>query len=515
MGGEAPGAERRGGTASVQRRLPGPPAQAPAQPAVPPSAGRVVGSAWPAHPLVVELNTWCWLGDLSRRFGRAVTLGDVPPEVWDELCTAGTDAVWLMGVWQRSPCSAAVLRAHAGHQRDAWDALSDLRPSDVVGSAYAIRADVVDAHLGGDAGLTAARAALATRGVRLVLDFVPNHIAIDHAWTSHHPQWCVRGSAADLARDPQAFVAVAGQVMANGRDPYFPAWPDVVQVDLSVAGLRQALTARLVAVAGRCDGVRVDMAMLLLHRVFAATWAGRCGPLPATEFWSEAIGALRRTHPDCLLMAEAYWDTDVELLALGFDRVYDKPSYDAVLHGDAVALRARLAREVPWQGRQMRFAENHDEARLATAAGKRTVAALVALSTLPGVRLWHEGQELGRRIRTPVTLGRRPHEPDDAVAMHLHRRLRAILTHHAVRAGVWSPLSVAGADELVAWAWHADVEHLVVVVNLGSQPVTGRMAVPPSAGMTDLLCAGATVWRDADALMVTIPAGGGAVVRCG
>ena len=115
----------------------------------------------------------------------------------------------------------------------------------MVGSPYCIRDYTVDAHLGGPAGLAAARAALAERGLGLILDFVPNHVAPDHPWTEAHPEYFVRGSDEDLERDPASFVRVGDGVLANGRDPYFPAWPDVVQLNAFSPDLRAAVIETL------------------------------------------------------------------------------------------------------------------------------------------------------------------------------------------------------------------------------------------------------------------------------
>lgn len=49
--------------------------------------------------VIYEINTLVWLRELSERYGRRVTLGDVPGEVWDEVALPGLDAVWLMRVW--------------------------------------------------------------------------------------------------------------------------------------------------------------------------------------------------------------------------------------------------------------------------------------------------------------------------------------------------------------------------------------------------------------------------------
>jgi glycosidase len=141
-----------------------------------------------AQPFIYELNTWVWLGELSRREGTAVDLGSVPEREWDAIAELGFDAVWLMGVWERSPAGIAIALANQPLVESFHGALPDFTADDVVGSPYCIRGYTVDTHLGGPAGLGAARAALAERGLGLVLDFVPNHVAPDHPWTETHPE---------------------------------------------------------------------------------------------------------------------------------------------------------------------------------------------------------------------------------------------------------------------------------------------------------------------------------------
>ena len=154
-------------------------------------------------------------------------------------------------------------------------ALPDFRPSDNVGSPYCVRRYVVDQHLGGPKGLRTARQELASRGMNLVLDFVPNHVAPDHPWVVEHPEYFVRGNADDITRDPASFLDVGGNICACGRDPFFPAWPDVLQLNALQPGLRQAVTETISSIAGQCDGIRCDMAMLVLNAVFARTWGSR------------------------------------------------------------------------------------------------------------------------------------------------------------------------------------------------------------------------------------------------
>ena len=148
----------------------------------------------------------------------------MPGRCWDELETLGIDAVWMMGVWQRSPAGIAIALQNPDLTAAFDAALPDWQSADVVGSPYCIRDYRVDDHLGGPDGLAVARAALTARGIGLILDFVPNHVAPDHPWVTDRTGLFVAGTQDDLNGDPQSFQRIEDRVLANGRDPFFPAW---------------------------------------------------------------------------------------------------------------------------------------------------------------------------------------------------------------------------------------------------------------------------------------------------
>ena len=203
------------------------------------------------HPFIYEINTWVWIDELRGRHGETVGLADVPPSEWDAIAALGFDAVWLMGVWERSPAGITIALQNTGLLEDFEHALPGFTADDVVGSPYCIRDYTVAGHLGGPAGLASARRALADRGLGLILDFVPNHVAPDHPWLADHPEYFVRGDAEDLARDPAGFLAVGDSVIARGRDPFFPPWPDVAQLYSSSVLPPSARDASIQAVSSR------------------------------------------------------------------------------------------------------------------------------------------------------------------------------------------------------------------------------------------------------------------------
>jgi hypothetical protein len=445
----------------------------------------LLSPAWPKHPVVYEINTWAWLHELGEAAGRSVTLASVPAGEWDALATLGADAAWLMGVWERSPAGRRIAIGRPDLLDEFRRALPDFTDADVVGSPYCVRRYVVDERLGGPAGLAAARRALAERGLRLVLDFVPNHVAPDHAWVRENPEVFVTGNQDDLRNDPASFLEVAGRVFALGRDPHFPAWPDVLQLHAFAPALRTEAASTLGEIAGACDAVRCDMAMLMMNEVFARTWGRRAGPPPAADYWPSVVAEVKRRYPGFRFIAEAYWDLEWALQQQGFDYCYDKRLYDRLEKEGAGSVRLHLQADLAYQSGLMRFVENHDEARAAVAfAGEKARAVAVVFATLPGARLFHQGQLQGRRIRLPVFLARRPREPVDRDLEAFYRKLLRAIAAPALREGAWRLLEPTGWVDnptfrsLVAWAWERGAERHVVAVNVSEAPAQGRVPFP-------------------------------------
>lgn len=431
----------------------------------------------PSHPTLIQIPTRVWLQGLGKGLGRAATLADVPDADLEAWATAGFDWIWLLGVWRIGPAVHAAALANRPLRQQLAAILPGLQDADICGSCFAIDGYTVAADLGGPEALALLRERLHRHGLRLMLDFIPNHVGLGHPWLAEHPDWFLHGRASDLALAPHNWTRVAGPdgdlVLAHGRDPFFPGWSDTLQLDYSQPGLVAAMTAELAGVARLCDGVRCDMAMLVLPEVFQHTW-GRY----ALPFWPAAIARVRANQQSFFFVAEVYWDLETQLLAAGFDACYDKPLYDA-LHGAAPAVRGRLFASADLQGRLVRFLENHDEARAATAfpPGRHEAAAVLTYLS-PGLRFFHHGQREGYQVRLPVQLRRGPAEPVEPTRAAFYDSLWALLGDVALRQGSWRLLPVGPAhpdettwSDVLAWTWtHADAGTRLVVVNFAPQP---------------------------------------------
>jgi hypothetical protein len=438
-------------------------------------------TAWPDNPIIYEINTWVWLRKLSLRHDRLISLANVPDAEWDALADLRIDGVWLMGVWERSPLGIAIANDTPHMVEEFRRVLPDYTPADNVGSPYCVRRYVVDPQIGGPAGLATARAALAARGLRLVLDYVPNHVALDHPWLTEHPEYFIQGNGGDLVRDPQGFFDVDGRAIARGRDPNFPAWPDVAQLNAFSPDLRNAVSETVTYISSQCDGMRCDMAMLMMTEIFRRTWGDRAGPTPPTEFWPELIGRVRQRYPDTLFIAEAYWDLEYALQQQGFDYCYDKTLYDRLVHEDAASVRGHLTADIEYQRRLIRFIENHDEPRAASTfePPERHRAAALISTTLPGARLLHDGQLEGDRTRIPVFLRRGPEEHRDEDLERFYESLLQSIRINAGLRGDWCLCEVSGwpdnqsCHNLLAWTWQDGERRTLIVVNYAATPSQG------------------------------------------
>ena len=440
---------------------------------------------WPKYPVTYEINTWVWLNELGQGKKTPVTLAAVPKKEWDFIAGLNVDAVWFMGVWERSPAGIEVSMGNQGLLDDFHRALPDFTAADNVGSPYCVRNYVVDPHLGGAEGLAIARMELAKRGLRLILDFVPNHVAPDHPWATDHPEYFIQGNSGDAVREPTAFLSAGRHVFACGRDPFFPAWPDVLQLNAFNPGLRQVTIDTLLDIAGQCDGVRCDMAMLMLNEIFARTWGERAGTKPEQDYWKMIIPAIKARWPEFRFMAEAYWDLEWELQQQGFDYCYDKKLYDRMEHGPAENIRLHLCADRAYQEGMVRFIENHDELRAAAAfPDEKGRAAAVMILTLPGLRLLHEGQFEGRKVRLPVFLGRRPAEPVDQDLAAFYAKLLQETGNELFRNGEWCLCERSGWPDnqscrnILSWCWVNADERCFIVINFSAGPAQALVRVP-------------------------------------
>jgi hypothetical protein len=431
----------------------------------------------PRYPSLYQINTRVWLQQISLEIGRTATLDDISDAELDRYQSMGFDWLWFLSVWETGERGKAISRSHPSWQKDFHNTLSDLREEDIIGSGFAIRRYVVAEQLGGEAALARLRARLQDRGMRLMLDFVPNHGAPDHPWLEEHPEYFIEGSEEDFSHAPQNFIRVpsgeAEKIVAMGRDPYFDGWPDTVQFNYGNPALQVAMAGELSRIATQCDGVRCDMAMLLLPEVFQNTW-GRT----MQDFWPQAIASARAINPQFLLMAEVYWEMEWAMQQQGFDYAYDKRLYDRLHEGHARPVREHLQAELAYQKKLALFLENHDEPRAAATfpLEQHAADAIITFFT-PGLRLFHQGQFEGRMKRISPHLGRAPIVAVNIDILKFYDKLLRLLRESIFREGNWNLLECVPAsidnrshEAFIGFAWRGANEKCVVIaVNYSEQ----------------------------------------------
>jgi len=454
------------------------------------------------YPTLFQINTRVFLTELSRYLGRPATLDDIPDSELGRFAEMGFEWIWLLSVWQTGKAGQQISRNNPTWRNEFEETLPDLREEDIAGSGFAITGYTAPNSFGGDAALARLRERLQNYGLRLMLDFVPNHTAMDHPWVDDHPDYYIPGTELDLARGPKNYTWVRRRdrdlLLAHGRDPYFPGWPDTLQLNYANPALQEAMIRELLKIAGQCDGVRCDMAMLVLPEVFERTWGMRV----RQSFWPQATQRVRDRVPDFCFMAEVYWDLEWTLQQQGFDYTYDKRLYDRLRQGQARPVREHFLAGLDYQDKLARFMENHDEPRAAATFSPETHEAAAALTFLsPGLRFFHQGQLNGNKKRISPHLCRGPEEPVDRKIKSFYERLLSVLRLPVVRNGQWQLLQCVPAwegnwtwDCFVAFAWQGvDGERILAAVNYAPNRSQCYIRLP----FTDL---GSSNWRLNDLL---------------
>jgi hypothetical protein len=440
---------------------------------------------WVRHPKILELNTFPWLYSLSETYNNPINLKTIPEEVINQEIKL-FDAVWLMGIWERSPSSKKIALEHPDLLKEYHNALYDFRDEDVIGSPYAVYYYHVDKNIGGIDGLKEFRKKLAERNIKLILDYVPNHVSIDSLWTFETDLF-IEGTLDDLMSHPYDYISIGRKVFAYGRDPNFPPWTDTIQINAFSEEARKKTITTLLSIADLCDGVRCDMAMLMTNKVFQKTWGKEAGDIPDKDFWEEIIPAIKQEHPNFIFIAEVYWDMEWELQQLGFDFCYDKRLYERLVYENVSAIKDHLKAEWAFQSKLLRFIENHDELRAIVKFGaKKSLAAAIIATTLPGVRLIHDGQIYGYKIKLPVQLKRRPFEEKNGQVSDFYLNLLKAIPSQEFKNPNWSLCEVEPITKdddsflnIISYLWWESNNYRLVVVNYSPNYSKAHVKISP------------------------------------
>ena len=432
------------------------------------------------NPNIYEINTRVWLKRFDTDTYKA-KLEDVPVSYWESLALKGIDYIWLMGVWKICKTTIEKYCLQEGAVKDSFKtALKNFQVSDVIGSPYAVDCYEVNPDLGNMQSMEYVKSVLNDLGIKLILDFVPNHFSAHSSLIQTDPYIFLEADHEFYLKDSLTYykpVEDLEKFFAHGRDPFFPAWEDTVQVNYFNPDARQFMIQTLLDLTDLCDGVRCDVAMLPLNNVFKQTWndliLSKGYKEPCEEFWDSAVKSVKNKCPEFTFIAEVYWDKEWELQQMGFDYTYDKRLTDRLKNGDIKGIKDHLKADCSFQKKSLRFLENHDEERAVTAFGiEKSKAAAVIISTLQGMHFYYDGQFEGKHVKLPVQLGREPKEIVNKDIYAFYEKLLSIIIADIFKKGDWAQLETVPAWDsdisyrnILAWTWNYKNKKRIISVN--------------------------------------------------
>lgn len=438
---------------------------------------------WMPRLVLLAKNSYVWLDQLSRQYGRSITrLDEIPDEELERLGRWGFSGLWLIGLWERSHASKTIKQLMGN--------------TDAVASAYSLFDYDIAEDLGGEAAYQALRERAARYGVRLASDMVPNHMGIDSPWVMGHPDWFVRRDDVpypaytfkgpnlsptegvgiyieDHYFDQTDAAVVFKRVdhhtghttyIYHGNDGTSMPWNDTAQLDYLNPAVREAVIQTILHVARRFPVIRFDAAMTLAKRHYQRLWfpePGTGGSIPSRseyaltkaqfdqvmpeEFWREVVDRVAQEAPDTLLLAEAFWLMEGYFVrTLGMHRVYNSAFMNMLRDEDNAKYRSVIKNTLEFDPevlkRYVNFMNNPDERTAAEQFGKgdKYFGIATLMATMPGLPMFGHGQvegyteKYGMEFRRPMWDER----PDPWLVSRHEREIFPLLHHRALFANV-------------------------------------------------------------------------------
>lgn len=438
---------------------------------------------WMPRTVMMAKTVYVWLDQLSRQYGRGIhRLDDVPDEELDLLARRGFNALWLIGLWERSKASRNI-KVMCGNPEAA-------------ASAYSLYDYVIAADLGGDAAYHSLRERAAHRGIRLASDMVPNHMGIDSRWVIQHPDWFLslphspypayRFEGPDLSSDGRVEIKIEDhyydrsdaavvfrrvdrwsgdtRYVYHGNDGTSFPWNDTAQLNYLNPEVREAVIQTILHVARMFPIIRFDAAMTLAKKHYQRLWfpePGTGGAIPSraehgmtkpefdaafpVEFWREVVDRVASEVPGTLLLAEAFWLMEGYFVrTLGMHRVYNSAFMNMLRDEENANYRSVIKNTLEFDPdvlkRYVNFVNNPDEKTSVEQFGKgdKYFGVCTLMATLPGLPMFGHGQIEGYGEKYGMEYRRAYHDerPDTWLVARHEREISPLLHRRALFAEV-------------------------------------------------------------------------------
>ena len=438
---------------------------------------------WMPKTVMLAKTVYVWLDQLSKQYQRGIhRLDEIPDEELDLLARRGFNALWLIGLWERSKASRNI-KVMCGNPEAA-------------ASAYSLSDYVIAGDLGGDGAYHALRERAARRGIRLASDMVPNHMGIDSRWVIQHPDWFLslpqspypayRFDGPDLSSDGRAEIKIEDHYYSrtdaavvfrrvdrwtgdtryvyHGNDGTSFPWNDTAQLNYLNPDVREAVIQTILHVARMFPIIRFDAAMTLAKKHYQRLWfpvPGTGGAIPSRaehgmskeefdaampqEFWRELVDRVAREVPGTLLLAEAFWLMEGYFVrTLGMHRVYNSAFMNMLRDEENANYRSVIKNTLEFDPdvlkRYVNFMNNPDEKTAVEQFGKgdKYFGVCTLMATLPGLPMFGHGQIEGYGEKYGMEYRRAYYDerPDSWLVARHEREISPLLHRRALFAEV-------------------------------------------------------------------------------
>ena len=417
------------------------------------------------YPILYEINTRPWLYELSQKYGKDIKkIKDIPLKEFDDLSEMGIEIIWMMGVWK-----LGTYGLEYDKKQDYSNILPDWTKDDVIGSPYSITEYICNPDIGTNDDLIWLKKEINNRNMKLMLDFVPNHSAIDAPPSITNKKLYIR--APNGKNNSKRYT---DEGIAYGRDSYSDGWMDVIQWNYWEYDTIKFMKFNLLNILKYADGVRCDMAHLILNDVFNKTWSEELNywnyQKPDQEFWINVFEEIKLKYPNAIFLAEVYEDWQIELLnKIGFTYTYDKTLMDILIRNSAKDINNYISNK-DWS-HTTHFVENHDENRIIANVGnniEKAKAAGTIAATIGGLVFFNHGQFYGYKNKLDVHLRRGAFEYINKNVFNYYKRLLEIIKESAFRgSNYYFVNNIKGdeADNFIAYIREDESNHYLIIIN--------------------------------------------------